>query len=125
MFSCTCLYYYFLQQALQKELGSRTPSFNSVMKEGMELLKSKTKEGKISLKRKLSDLKQEWESVCNLSVTRQQELQEIERKIQEFETHLNPIKSWIIKLLPSLDSTEPVHGDFDTVSELLDLHTVR
>ena len=112
-------------QALQKELGSRTPSFNSVMKEGNELMKSKTKEGRVSLRRKLADLKQDWEVVCNLSVTRQQELQEIERKMHQFEDHLKPVKAWLVKLLPSLDSTEPVHGDFDTVSELLELHTVR
>ena len=29
------------------------------------------------------------------------------------------------KVLPSLDESEPVHGDLDTVNALTDIHAVR
>lgn len=115
----------FLLQALQKELGSRTPSYNSVLKEGKELVKSKKAEGKAVLKRKLIDLKCEWESVCNLSVARQQKLEETVKKMHLFGSHLKPMKEWISELLLTHESKEPVYGDIDTVSDLLMSHTVR
>ena len=77
-------------------------------------MKTKIGEGKSVLKRKLSDLKQDWDNVCQLSVTQQQKLEEAEKKLRQFEAQLNPVKP---KLSPFLDKTEPVHDDVDTVTE--------
>ena len=92
-------------------------SYNSVIKEGQELLKTKRWDDK---EKKLDALKQKWYNVCQLSVARQQKLEEAREKLEQFHTEL---KVQMSKRL-SLDSTERVHGDVDTVRELLETHTV-
>ena len=99
-------------------------NYNLIVKEGKELMKTKTGEAKSVLERKLSDLKQDWDNVCQLSVARQQKLEEAGKKLRQFEAQLNPMKAWMTKILPFLDNTEPVHGDIDTVRELLESHSV-
>ena len=42
-----------------------------------------------------------------------------------FRSHLGPLRSWMAKVLPVLDDSEPVHGDLDTVNLLTDAHSVR
>ena len=39
-------------------------------------------------------------------------------------SHLGPLRSWMAKVLPSLDESEPVHGDVETVQILTDVHAV-
>ena len=92
-------------------------SYNLVTKEGNELLKTKRWDDK---EKKLDALKQKWENMCQLSVARQHKLEEAGEKLEQFYTEL---KVWTSKL-PSLDSTERVHGDVDTVRGLLENHTV-
>lgn len=36
-----------------------------------------------------------------------------------------PMQSWMNKVQPSLDKSEPVHGDIGTVDTLMDSHAVR
>ncbi len=36
-----------------------------------------------------------------------------------------PMWSWMEKVQPSLDKSEPVHGDLGTVDSLIDMHNVR
>ena len=38
--------------------------------------------------------------------------------------HLGPLRTWMAKVVPSLDESEPVHGDMDTVLYLTDVHKV-
>ena len=70
---------------------------------------------------KLDALKQKWENACQLSVVRQQKLEEAKEKLEQFYTELKVQRS----KLPSLDSSEHVHGDVDTLRKLLESHTVR
>ena len=38
--------------------------------------------------------------------------------------HLGPLRTWMAKVLPHLDDSEPLHGDMDTVLYLTDVHMV-
>ena len=71
-------------QTLQKQLGSRLSSKNAVTRGGKLLMKNKTGEDKAVLKKKLQDLEREWEKVCQLSVARQDKLENAYRKIGQF-----------------------------------------
>ena len=42
-----------------------------------------------------------------------------------FRSHVAPMWSWMDKVQPSLDKSEPVHGDIATVEQLIDIHDVR
>ena len=68
-------------QALQKELACHQPHYNSVVKAGKELMKSKTGETRSGLKRKLAELEQEWDTVCESANARQQKLEEAFKKV--------------------------------------------
>lgn len=79
-YSHTCL----LFQTLQKQLGARLSSKNAVVKAGRMLMKHKTGEAKALLKKKLQQLEKEWEKVCQVSVDRQDRLEDAYAKIGEF-----------------------------------------
>jgi len=71
-------------QALQKQLGSRLGNKNAVSKAGKLLKKHKTGEDKAVLKRKLDDLDREWDKACQISVDRQDKLDNAYKEIAEF-----------------------------------------
>ena len=52
-----------------------------MMKAGKELMKTKQGDDKNVLKSKLADLEQEWEGVCQMSVARQQKLDNALKKV--------------------------------------------
>ena len=137
----------FFLQTLQKQLGSRLSSKNAVTRTGKILMKHKTGDDKVVLKKKLQDLEREWEKVCQLSVSRQDKLENAYRKIGQFRcghyhippvillislslsfslvrSHLGPLRSWMAKVSPSLNESEPVHGDLDTVKSMVAGHNV-
>ena len=87
-------------------------------------MKQKTGEDRVVLKKKLQDLEREWEEVCRVSVERQDRLEQAYRQIGQFRSHLGPLRSWLTKVLPMLDDSEPVHGDIDTTDDLMSAHSV-
>ena len=113
-----------LLQALQKQLGARLSSKNAVTKAGKLLMKHKTGDDRVVLKKKLQDLEREWEEVCQVSVERQDRLEQAYKHIGQFRSHVIPLKSWMTKVLPMLDESEPVHGDIDTTDALMTAHSV-
>ena len=111
-------------QALQKQLGARLSSKNAVTKAGKLLMKHKTGDDRVVLKKKLQDLEREWEEVCQVSVERQDRLEQAYKHIGQFRSHVIPLRSWMTKVLPMLDESEPVHGDIDTTDALMTAHSV-
>ena len=65
----------------QRELDARTPNYKSVIKAGRELMKSKQGNDKNVLKRKLADLEQEWNTVCQMCNGRQKKIEEAYKKV--------------------------------------------
>ena len=53
-------------------------------KAGKILIKNKTGEDRAVLKKKLQDLEKEWEKVCQVSVERQEKLENAYKKIGQF-----------------------------------------
>ena len=87
-------------------------------------MKHKTGDDRVVLKKKLQDLEREWEEVCQVSVERQDRLEQAYKHIGQFRSHLVPLRSWMTKVLPMLDDSEPVHGDIDTTDALMTAHSV-
>ena len=119
-------------------------------------MKHKTGDDKTVLKKKLQDLDREWEKVCQMSVERQDKLENAYKKIGQFRyahhhiscsllihewclyslfnslcvfvsltrSHLGPLRSWMAKVAPSLNESEPVHGDLNTVENMAAAHNV-
>ena len=71
-------------QTLQKQVGARLSSKNAVVKAGRQVMKHKTGEDKALLKKKLQNLEKEWEKVCQVSVDRQDRLEDAYMKIGQF-----------------------------------------
>lgn len=71
-------------QTLQKQLGAKLSSKNAVVKAGKQLMKHKTGDDKTLLKKKLQNLEKEWEKVCQVSVDRQDRLEDAYTKIGQF-----------------------------------------
>ncbi len=42
-----------------------------------------------------------------------------------YRSHVAPLWSWMEKVLPTLDKSDPVHGDISTVEALMGAHSVR
>ena len=111
-------------RTLQKQLGTRLQSRTAVTKASKVVLKQKEgDEGERAvLKKKLQELDQEWENVCSLAVQRQSRLEDAAKELYAFQSHVNPLQAWMSKVLPSVDTAEPVFGDEATVESLIDTH---
>ena len=82
------------------------------------------KTGDDCVKKKLQDLERQWEEICQMSVERQDRLEEAYKLIRQFQSHLTPLWSWMTEVLPMLDDSEPVHGDVDTTDAFMTAHSV-
>ena len=60
----------------QKELSAKQPMYDSTMKTGKALKEKAPKPDDPVLKQMLTDLKNKWLNVCNLSVEKQRKLEE-------------------------------------------------
>ena len=69
---------------MQKQLGARLASKNAVVRAGKQLMKHKTGEDKAVLKKKLQNVEKEWEKVCQVSVDRQDKLEDAYMRIGVF-----------------------------------------
>ena len=91
------------------------------------------KTGDDCVKKKLQDLERKWEEVCQMSVERQDRLEQAYKLIGQFQSHLTPLRSWMTEVLPMswmtevlpmLNDSEPVHGDVDTTDAFMTAHSV-
>ena len=76
------------------------------------------------IKKKLQDLERDWECVCDLAVQRQTRLENAAKELHSLQTQTNPLRAWMTKVLPSVDTAEPVFGDEATVESLIAAHKV-
>ena len=66
---------------LHKEVDARKSGFNSVLKAGKELMKSKGGEDKTVLKQKLATLSQEWDNFVKKSTMKLEKLNTVYQKV--------------------------------------------
>merc|ERR1712223_72529 len=106
----------------QKELSSKQPMYDATMKNGKVLTDKAPKPDHPILKEMLTELKNKWLNVCNLSVEKQRKLEEALLFSGQFKDALKALMDWLKKIGGDLDDKSPVHGDLDTVISLVEKH---
>ena len=106
----------------QKELSGKQPMYDSTMKNGKVLTDKAPKPDHPILKEMLTELKNKWLNVCNLSVEKQRKLEEALLISGQFKDALKALMDWLKKIGADLDDKSPVHGDLDTVISLVEKH---
>ena len=103
----------------QKELSAKQPMYDSTMKTGKALKDKAPKPDDPVLKQMLTDLKNKWLNVCNLSVEKQEEALLFSG---QFKDALKSLMDWLAKMEAGLNDKTLVHEDLDTVIELVEKH---
>jgi len=106
----------------QKELGEKQPMYDSTMKTGKNLIGKAPKSDEPVIKNMMTELKNKWNNICNLSVERQRKLEEALLFSGQFKDALRALMDWLGSMEKSLDDKAPVHGDLDTVIGLVEQH---
>jgi DNA repair exonuclease SbcCD ATPase subunit len=106
----------------QKELSAKQPMYDGTMKTGKQLTEKAPKTDEPVIKQMMTELKNKWLHVCNLSVEKQRKLEEALLFSGQFKDALKALMDWLGKMAASLDDKTPVHGDLDTVIGLVEKH---
>ncbi len=106
----------------QKELSSKQPMYDSTMRTGKSLKDKAPKPDESALKQMLTELKEKWTRVCNMSVEKQRKLEEALLFSGQFKDALKALMDWLGQMELELDDKTPVHGDLDTVIGLVEKH---
>merc|ERR1739844_317864 len=106
----------------QKELGEKQPMYDSTMKTGKGLISKAPKTDEPTIKNMMTELKNKWNNLCNLSVERQRKLEEALLFSGQFKDALKALMDWLAQMEKALDDKMPVHGDLDTVIGLVEQH---
>merc|ERR550539_518625 len=106
----------------QKELSSKQPMYDATMRNGKVLTDKAPKPDHPILKEMLTELKNKWLTVCNLSVEKQRKLEEALLFSGQFKDALKALMDWLRDMEASVDDKTPVHGDLDTVIGLVEKH---
>jgi len=106
----------------QKELSAKQPMYDGTMKNGKQLTEKAPKTDEPVIKQMMTELKNKWLHVCNLSVEKQRKLEEALLFSGQFKDALKALMDWLGKMSAGLDDKSPVHGDLDTVIGLVEKH---
>ncbi|XP_043245138.1 dystonin-like isoform X38 [Amphibalanus amphitrite] len=107
----------------QRALGGKQSAYDQVMKLGRLLVKEKApKEEEPILRGMMDELKDKWNTCCNKSVERQRKLEEALLFSGQFKEAITALLDWLRKVDAQLDEKAPVHGDLDTVTNLVEQH---
>merc|ERR1719384_1596575 len=96
--------------------------YDATMKNGKVLTDKAPKPDHPILKDMLTELKNKWLTVCNLSVEKQRLLEQALLLSGQFKDALKALMDWLNKMAASMDDKSPVHGDLDTVMSLDEKH---
>ncbi|XP_071483801.1 microtubule-actin cross-linking factor 1-like [Diadema antillarum] len=106
----------------QRALGAKQPLYDNIVRSGRSLRdKSNPTDTKI-INGQLTDLKDKWDLVCSKSVDRQRKLEEALLYSGQFKDALQALLEWLYQVEPTLSDENPVHGDIDTVINLMEAH---
>jgi len=106
----------------QRSLGAKQSVYDSTIKMGRNLKEKAPKPDIPVLQEMLDELKNKWNSVCNKSVDRQRKLEEALLYSGQFKDAIQALIDWLEKAKRELDIDQPVYGDLDTVTALVDQH---
>ncbi|CAL8297896.1 unnamed protein product [Lota lota] len=107
----------------QKALGSKQPVYDTTVRSGKAMRdKTQLPSDTQKLDHLLGELRDKWDTVCGKSVERQHKLEEALLFSGQFAEALQALVDWLYRVEPQLAEDQPVHGDLDLVSNLMDSH---
>ncbi|XP_051728258.1 microtubule-actin cross-linking factor 1 isoform X19 [Ctenopharyngodon idella] len=109
----------------QKSLGSKQPVYDTTVRSGKAMRDKATLPADTQkLENLLGEVRDKWDTVCGKSVERQHKLEEALLFSGQFAEALQALVDWLYRVEPQLAEDQPVHGDLDLVSNLMDSHKV-
>ncbi|KAL4594106.1 microtubule-actin cross-linking factor 1-like [Arapaima gigas] len=107
----------------QKALGSKQPVYDTTVRSGRAMRdKTTLPDDTQKLDHLLGEVRDKWDTVCGKSVERQHKLEEALLFSGQFAEALQALVDWLYRIEPQLSEDQPVHGDLDLVSNLMDSH---
>uniref|UniRef100_A0AAX7UQ45 Microtubule actin crosslinking factor 1 n=1 Tax=Astatotilapia calliptera TaxID=8154 RepID=A0AAX7UQ45_ASTCA len=107
----------------QKALGSKQPVYDTTVRSGRAMRdKAQLPADTQKLDNLLGEVRDKWDTVCGKSVERQHKLEEALLFSGQFAEALQALVDWLYRVEPQLAEDQPVHGDLDLVSNLMDSH---
>lgn len=107
---------------VQKALSSKQSTYDTTMKNGKILKDKAPKTDEPALRELLSELKNKWTTVCGKCVDRQRKLEEALLFSGQFKDAIQALLEWLSKTEKYLANPGPLHGDLDTVTNLVEQH---
>ncbi|XP_062342611.1 microtubule-actin cross-linking factor 1 isoform X3 [Osmerus eperlanus] len=107
----------------QKALGSKQPVYDTTVRSGKAMRdKATLPDDTQKMDHLLGEVRDKWDTVCGKSVERQHKLEEALLFSGQFAEALQALVDWLYRVEPQLSEDQPVHGDLDLVSNLMDSH---
>ncbi|XP_041867704.1 microtubule-actin cross-linking factor 1 isoform X2 [Melanotaenia boesemani] len=107
----------------QKALGSKQPVYDTTVRSGRAMRdKAQLPADQQKLDHLVGEVRDKWDTVCGKSVERQHKLEEALLFSGQFAEALQALVDWLYRVEPQLAEDQPVHGDLDLVSNLMDAH---
>ncbi|XP_069372144.1 microtubule-actin cross-linking factor 1 isoform X25 [Paralichthys olivaceus] len=107
----------------QKALGSKQPVYDTTVRSGKAMRdKAQLPADTQRLDHLVGEVRDKWDTVCGKSVERQHKLEEALLFSGQFAEALQALVDWLYRVEPQLAEDQPVHGDLDLVSNLMDSH---
>ncbi|CAL9690837.1 unnamed protein product [Knipowitschia caucasica] len=107
----------------QKAMGSKQPVYDTTVRSGRAMRdKAQLPDDKQKLDHLVGEVRDKWDTVCGKSVERQHKLEEALLFSGQFAEALQALVDWLYRVEPQLAEDQPVHGDLDLVSNLMDAH---
>uniref|UniRef100_A0A7N6ASS5 Microtubule actin crosslinking factor 1 n=1 Tax=Anabas testudineus TaxID=64144 RepID=A0A7N6ASS5_ANATE len=107
----------------QKALGSKQPVYDTTVRSGKAMRdKAQLPADTQKLDHLVGEVRDKWDTVCGKSVERQHKLEEALLFSGQFAEALQALVDWLYRVEPQLAEDQPVHGDMDLVSNLMDSH---
>ncbi|KAM6899613.1 microtubule-actin cross-linking factor 1, isoforms 1/2/3/4/5 [Xenentodon cancila] len=107
----------------QKALGSKQPVYDTTVRSGKAMRdKAQLPADQQRLDHLVGEVRDKWDTVCGKSVERQHKLEEALLFSGQFTEALQALVDWLYRVEPQLGEDQPVHGDLDLVSNLMDAH---
>ncbi|XP_044228342.1 dystonin isoform X4 [Thunnus albacares] len=108
-------------KVFQKELGKRTVSVQALKRSAKELIES-SHDDSSWVKVQMQELSTRWETVCNLSVSKQARLEQALCQAEEFHSTVHILLEWLAEAEQSLRFHGSLPDDEEALRALIDQH---
>ncbi|XP_038592993.1 dystonin isoform X2 [Micropterus salmoides] len=108
-------------KVFQKELGKRTVSVQALKRSARELIES-SHDDSSWVKAQMQELSTRWETVCNLSVSKQARLEQALCQAEEFHSTVHILLEWLAEAEQSLRFHGSLPDDEEALQALIEQH---